>query len=101
MRNLQSPDAQLTLTSSALELAPARGDQPPDALRDLEIRAQLSMPKGGPRVKATVRSPSGTFAGFDYGDLSVDFGLQERVANIEKLSIGMFGGTLGATDAMT
>ena len=78
-------------------MLPGRGDAPADALRDLEIKAQLSMPKAGPRVKATLRSPSGTFAGFDYGDLSVDFGLQDQVANIEKLSIGMFGGTLGAT----
>lgn len=97
VRNLQAPQAQFTLTSSALELAPGEGDGPRDALRDLEVKGELSMPTAGPRVKATVRSANGTFAGFDYGNLAVDFGLQDQVANIEKLSVGMFGGTLGAT----
>jgi len=97
VRNIQSPEAQFTLTSSALELAPGTDDAPADALRDLEVKGQLSMPEAGPHVKATVRSPSGTFAGFDYGDLAIDFGLQDQVATIEKLSIGLFDGTLGAT----
>lgn len=97
MRNLQNPEAEFTLTSRELELGPAQPDVPADALRDLEVTGQLSMQTAGPRVNATLRSPSGTFAGAAYGDLAIDFGMQDQVASIGKLAVALFGGTLGAT----
>lgn len=95
--DLKNPKVEFTLTSNALELRPGAGDGPADVVRDLEIRGQLSAPKAGPQVQATVRSPSGTFAGADYDDLAVDFKLQNQVASIEKLSTAVFGGELAVT----
>jgi uncharacterized protein involved in outer membrane biogenesis len=97
VRDLQSPNAEFTLTSSKLELPASKQGATPDSLHDLEIKGQVAVPQAGPKVKGALRSPSGTVGGFNYGDLSVDFGFQNQVATIEKLSIGLFGGTLGAS----
>lgn len=93
LTDLQNPKLEFTLTSDALEL----GEGSADVVRDLEVRAQMSVPKAGPRVQATLRSPSGTFAATDYDDLAVDFKMQDQVATIEKLSAALFGGELGVT----
>jgi hypothetical protein len=95
--DLEDPKADFTLTSDALELAPGKGDRPPDALRDLELTGRLSLPEAGPHVKATVRSPRGTIAGAAYGDLVVDFELQNQVATIERLSASAFDGEVALT----
>jgi hypothetical protein len=95
--DLENPKANFTLTSSELVLAPGEGGAPPDAVRDLELEGQLSVPKAGPHVQATVRSPSGTIAGAAYRNLAVDFKLQNRVATIEKLSASAFDGEVGVT----
>lgn len=95
--DLENPRADFTLTSDALELAPGAGDGPPDTLRDLELKGRLSLPKAGPHVEATVRSPRGTIAGAAYADLAVDFKMQNQVATIEKFSAAAFDGELAAT----
>jgi uncharacterized protein involved in outer membrane biogenesis len=95
--DLENPKADFTLTSDELELAPGEGGAPADALRDVELKGRLSLPKAGPHVEATVRSPRGTVAGADYADLAVDFKLQNQVATIEKFSMAAFDGELAVT----
>lgn len=95
--DLANPKAEFTLTSRALELGQGTEDAPADALRDLELKGSLSLPKAGPRVDAAVRSSSGTFAGSDYRDLAVDFALANQVAKIEKLSASAFDGEISVT----
>ena len=58
LEDLENPKASFTLTSSELELAPGKGD----ALRDVEVKGTLSLPKAGPRVQAKLHSPGGTIA---------------------------------------
>jgi uncharacterized protein involved in outer membrane biogenesis len=95
--DLENPKANFKLTSDELTLAPGAGGAPPDTLRDLEVDGRLSLPKAGPHVQATVHSPRGTLAAADYGDLSIDFELQNRVATIRKLSASAFDGQLDVT----
>jgi len=95
--DLENPKANFKLTSKELTLAPGSQGAPPDALRDLELEGRLSLPKAGPHVQATVRSPSGTLAGGDYSDLAVDFEFQNRVATIQKLSASAFDGEVDVT----
>jgi hypothetical protein len=90
--DLASPKADFTLTSDALGLGQAGGEAPAHTLRDLELVGSLSTPASGPRVSAKARSPGGTLAGADYRDLALEFGLQDQIARIEKLSASVFDG---------
>jgi uncharacterized protein involved in outer membrane biogenesis len=91
--DLEDPKVDFTLTSDELELAPGEGD----TLRDLELKGRLLLPKAGPHVRATVRSPRGTIAGGTYADLAVDFKMQNQIATIEKLSASAFEGEFTVT----
>jgi len=95
--DLLDPKADFSMTSSELVLAPGQAEQPADVLRDLELEGTLALPKAGPHVQASVRSPSGVLGGAAYRDLAVDFKLQNQVARIEKLGAGLFDGTLAVT----
>jgi uncharacterized protein involved in outer membrane biogenesis len=93
LEDLENPKASFTLTSSELELAPGKGD----ALRDVEVKGTLSLPKAGPRVQAKLHSPGGTIAGADYSDLAADFKMQQRIASVEKFTASVFDGEISAT----
>jgi len=95
--DLENPKVDFELTSGAFEL-PAEGEgAAPDVLRDLVIAGSLSLPRAGPKVTATLRSPTGTIAAADYRNLVIDFEMQKQVATIRKLSLQIFGGELGMT----
>ncbi len=95
--DLENPKLDFELTSGAFELPAAGEGVAPDVLRDLAIAGNLSLPKAGPKVTATLRSPKGTVAAADYRDLSLDFEMQKQVATIQKFSLQIFGGSLGMT----
>jgi hypothetical protein len=95
--DLENPKVDFSLTSSELELAPGADGAPPDTLRDLEIEGKLSLPKAGPQVQASVRSPRGTLGGTDYKDLAGDFKMQNQIATIENFSTSLFDGQLAVT----
>jgi uncharacterized protein involved in outer membrane biogenesis len=92
-----NPKADFTMTSSELVLARGEGDQPADVVRDLELTGKLSVPKSGPHVQASVRSPGGALGGAAYRDLHVEFELQNQIASIEKFTAGLFDGQLELT----
>ena len=95
--DLENPKVDFELTSDAFGL-PSEGEgAAPDVLRNLAIAGSLSLPKAGPKVAATLRSPKGTVAAADYRDLAIDFEMQKQVATIRKLSLQAFGGELGMT----
>ena len=95
--DLENPKVDFELTSDAFGL-PSEGEgATPDVLRNLAIAGSLSLPKAGPKVAATLRSPKGTVAAADYRDLAIDFEMQKQVATIRKLSLQAFGGELGMT----
>ena len=95
--DLENPKVDFELTSDAFAL-PSEGEgATPDVLRNLAIEGNLSLPKAGPKVAATLRSPKGTVAAADYRDLAIDFEMQNQVATIRKLSLQAFDGELGMT----
>jgi uncharacterized protein involved in outer membrane biogenesis len=94
--DLENPKVDFELSSGAFEL-PAEAGTAPDVLRDLVVAGSLSLPKAGPKVVATLRSPKGSIAAADYRDLAIDFEMQKQVATIQKFSLQAFGGELGMT----
>jgi len=95
--DLENPKVDFELTSKAFELPSDGGAAGTDLLRDLGIAGSLSLPKSGPKIAATLRSPKGVIGAADYSDLAIDFEMQKQVATIQKLSLQVFGGTLGVT----
>ena len=95
--DLENPKVDFELTSDALGPPSGAKGAAPDVLRDLDIAGTLSLPKAGPKVAATLRSPKGTVAAADYRDLAVDFEMQNQVATIRKFSLQAFGGELDST----
>jgi uncharacterized protein involved in outer membrane biogenesis len=95
--DLENPKVDFELTSKAFELPSDGQGAGSDLLRDLSIVGSLSLPKSGPKVAATLRSPKGVVAAADYRDLAIDFEMQKQVAVIKELSLQAFGGTLGMT----
>jgi hypothetical protein len=95
--DLENPKVDFELSSGAFELPSDTEGVAPDVLRDLVVAGSLSLPKAGPKVAATLRSPKGTVAAADYRDLTIDFEMQKQVAKIQKLSLQVFGGELAVT----
>jgi len=95
--DLENPKVDFELTSDAFQLPSEGKGATPDVLRNLAIAGKLSLPKAGPKVAATLRSPEGTVAAADYRNLAIDFEMQNQVAAIRKFSLQAFGGDLGMT----
>lgn len=95
--DLENPKVDFELTSDAFGLPSGGEGAAPDVLRNLTIAGSLSLPKAGPKVAATLRSPKGTVAAADYRDLAIDFEMHKQVATIRELSLQAFGGELGVT----
>jgi hypothetical protein len=95
--DLEDPKVDFELTSGAFELPSETEGVAPDVLRDLVVAGKLSLPRAGPKVVATLRSPEGSVAAADYRDLAIDFDMQQQVATIRKLGLRIFGGELAMT----
>jgi hypothetical protein len=99
LENLESPRIEFALRSDSLELASFGAAEPgaPDALRDLQITGEASLPDAGPKLSVQLRSPAGSVSGTDYRDLALDLRLADQRADISRLSVSAFDGTLTAT----
>jgi hypothetical protein len=99
LENLESPRIEFTLRSDSLGLASFGAAEPgaPDALRNLQVTGEASFPDAGPNVSAALRSPAGSVGGADYRDLALDLRLANQTAEISRLSVSAFEGTLTAT----
>jgi AsmA protein len=99
LENLESPRIEFAVRSDSLELASFGAAEPgaPDALRDLQITGEASLPDAGPKVSAALRSPAGSAGGVDYRDLALDLRLANQRVEISRLSVSAFDGTLTAT----
>jgi len=90
--DLSNPTLDLVLTSSALDPTPVDGAASTNLLKDLELKASVVPADAGPKVRVNLRSPEGMLAETPYRDLAIDFGLRNRVASIERLSLEALGG---------
>jgi AsmA protein len=101
VKNLDDPVVDFALNSEAVQLASfGAGDpkaSPPDAVRDLELEGNLSLPRAGPKAKATLRSAKGTLSGAPYQNLAIDLRLANQRVDIEKLSLDAFEGALSVS----
>jgi AsmA protein len=76
--------------------APASGRKKPEVLKDLKGEGTVLVKDGATTSRGNFSSTSGTIADGDYKDLQTHASLVDRVATIENLSLGAFGGTLKA-----
>jgi AsmA protein len=76
--------------------APASGRKKPEVLKDLKGEGTVLVKDGALTSRGNFSSTSGTIAGGDYKDLQANASLVDRVATIENLSLGAFGGSLKA-----
>ncbi len=76
--------------------APASGRKKPEVLKDLKGTGTVLVKDGALTSRGNFSSASGTIADGDYRDLQTNASLVDRVATIEKLSLGAFGGSLKA-----
>jgi uncharacterized protein involved in outer membrane biogenesis len=101
VKNLDDPVVDFTLSSQAIHLASlGAGDpkaSPPDVVRDVELEGDLSLPRAGPKGKASLRSGKGTVSGAAYQNLAADLRLSNQRLDIAKLSLDAFEGALTAS----
>jgi AsmA protein len=76
--------------------APASGRKKPEVLKDLKGEGTVLVKDGATTSRGNFSSTSGTIADGDYKDLQTNASLVDRVATIENLSLGAFGGSLKA-----
>lgn len=76
--------------------APASGRKKPEVLKDLKGQGTVLVKDGTLTSRGNFSSASGTIADGDYKDLQTNASLVDRVATIENLSLGAFGGSLKA-----
>jgi AsmA protein len=70
--------------------------QKPEVLKDLISDGSVSMKTGALSYHGNFNSPRGTIADGDYTNLQSTVSVVDRVATIESLSLGTFGGSLKA-----
>lgn len=101
LKNLDDPVVDFALSSQAIQLASfGAGDpkaSPPDVVRDVELQGDLSLPRAGPKAKATLRSGKGTLSGAPYQNLALDLRLANQRVDIAKLSLDAFEGALSVS----
>jgi AsmA protein len=101
VKNLDDPVIDFALTSQAVHLASfGAGDpkaSPPDVVRDVDLEGNLSLPRAGPKAKATLRSGNGSVSGAPYQNLVTDLRLANQRIDIAKLSLDAFEGALTAS----
>jgi AsmA-like C-terminal region len=88
------------LSSPELNLADLRGTaaapKKPELVKNLTTEGTASIKDGVLTYRGNLSSPGGTIANGDYTDLQTSASLVGRVATIESLSLGAFGGSLKA-----
>jgi len=89
------------LSSPELNLADLRatasgGGKKPELVKNLTTEGTASIKDGALTYGGNLSSPGGTIADGDYTDLQTSASLVGRVATIESLSLGAFGGSLKA-----
>ncbi|HEY2988328.1 MAG TPA: AsmA family protein [Candidatus Binatia bacterium] len=88
------------LTSPELNLANLKaassGRKKPEVLKDLKGAGTVVIKDGALTSRGDFSSPGGTIADGDYKDLQTTASFVDRVATIENLSLGAFGGSLKA-----
>jgi AsmA protein len=88
------------LSSPELNLAdlktPASGRKKPEVLKKLKGEGTVLVKDGAATARGYFTSASGTIVDGDYKDLQTSTSLVDRVATIESLSLGAFGGSLKA-----
>ncbi len=97
IENLAKPSVRLRVSSQALRTAPFGAGQPDDLLRDVALDAQLSFPTTGAKLKASLRSPSGSLRGIDYSDLALEARMDRGRLEVPKLTLGAYGGKIVAS----
>jgi AsmA protein len=92
--------ASYRLTSPELSLADIRASSTeqkrPELFKNLLSEGNILVKNGALTYRGTLSSPSGTVADADYKDLQASTSFAGRVATIESLSLGAFGGSLTA-----
>lgn len=88
------------VSSPELNLADVKGAgagrKKPEVLKDLKGEGTLAVKGGAVTARGNFSSTSGTIADGDYKDLKTTTALADRVATIESLTVGAFGGALNA-----
>lgn len=97
LKNLDDPVVDFTFTAQAVHLASFGAGDPSDVVRDVDLEGNLSLPRAGPKAKATLRSAKGTLSGAPYQNLALDLRLANQRIDIAKLSLDAFEGVLSAT----
>jgi len=97
VENLARPRVRMRVTSQAARPVSFGAWDAADVLRDLALETQLSFPSSGPRVAASLRSPSGSLRGVEYGDLALEARLDRGRIEVSKLSLASYGGELEVT----
>ena len=95
VENLANPLIRMRATSQAARPASFGAGEAADVLRDLALETRLSFPSSGPRVVASLRSPSGSLRGVEYGDLALEARMERGRLEVSKLSLSSYGGALG------
>lgn len=89
-----------SVSSPELNLADVKGAAPgrkkPEVLKDLKGEGTVLVKDGATTARGNFSSASGTIADGDYKNLQTNASLVDRVATIENLSLGAFGGSLKA-----
>ena len=100
VENLPRPRVRMRVTSQAARPASFGTGDATDVLRDLALETQLSFPSSGPRVAASLRSPSGSLRGVEYGDLALEARIDRGRIELSKLSLASYGGELGLSGSV-
>ena len=93
-------DLSYRVSSPELNLAdlkaPTAGRKRPEVVKDLKGEGIVLVKDGALTSRGNFSSASGTIADGDYKNLQATAALADRVATIENLSLGAFGGSLKA-----
>jgi AsmA protein len=97
LEDLASPRLRLRIGSESAFPASFGLGGDGDVLRDLALEGTLTLPSGGPRLTAVLRSASGSLRGLDYRDLALDARLRDRRLEVSQLALAAHQGTLAAS----
>jgi AsmA protein len=89
---LSSPEVNL----ADLRATASGGGKKPELVKNLTSEGTASIKDGALTCRGNLSSPGGTIADGDYTDLQTSASFTGRVATIESLSLGAFGGSLKA-----
>jgi len=96
--SVKSLSGDFAVSAAELDLAAlgagAAGLERAEVVRDLALEGSFAQAKGGPRFSARLRSSAGSVRDVEYSSLTADFGMAHHRADLERLSLGAFGGLL-------